>query len=123
MGFTIFSANLAFGLATISALVAIIGGFSTRMRPFLVEWIFIAGVVTTIFASWLPSILAAHELGNPDESQIIAGTLTLLQDPVPWRSADMSTTGPLNAVPLWVAGKAGLELNFALARIIAALMT
>ncbi len=41
---------------------------------------------------------------NPDESQIIAGALTLLSDAVPWRSLDAMTTGPLSDYWLALAG-------------------
>ncbi|GAB2547588.1 hypothetical protein GCM10027085_43450 [Spirosoma aerophilum] len=44
----------------------------------------------------LPSIFFAEWL-NVDETQMIAEALTLLQDPVYWRSVDGTTIGPLNS--------------------------
>jgi hypothetical protein len=53
---------------------------------------------------------------NPDESQIIAGALTLISDAVPWRSLDAMTTGPLSdywlALASWFA-----PLDFLVARL------
>ena len=42
-----------------------------------------------------PFLLSAEEY-NPDESQFIAGAITLAQDPVFFRSVDGTTSGPLN---------------------------
>ena len=42
-----------------------------------------------------PFLLQASEY-NPDESQLLAGALTLTRDPVFWRSVDGTTSGPLN---------------------------
>lgn len=57
----------------------------------------VAAVVLVLFLfAWRwPYLLIAHEL-NPDESQFIAGALTLVHDPVFWRSVDGTTSGPLN---------------------------
>jgi hypothetical protein len=49
-------------------------------------------------AFWLlrwPLLTAPHEL-SPDESQSLAGALTLWVDPVFWRSVDGATAGPLH---------------------------
>ena len=48
-----------------------------------------------LFAWRWPFLLVASEF-NPDESQLIAGTITLAHDPVFWRSVDGTTSGPLN---------------------------
>ncbi|WP_438479523.1 ArnT family glycosyltransferase [Oleiharenicola lentus] len=42
-----------------------------------------------------PWLLSAHQY-SPDESQHVAGILTLAEDPVFFRSVDASTSGPLN---------------------------
>jgi len=43
-----------------------------------------------------PFLLSATELGNPNESQLVAGAITLSYDPVFYRSVDGTTSGPLN---------------------------
>jgi hypothetical protein len=92
------TANLALGLALITAAVAVGGILFLQIRRGWIAPLFTVSLLATIIAAWLPGILAGHELGNPDESQLIAGTLTFLKDPVPWRSADMSTAGPLDVL-------------------------
>src|SRR3954469_23325991 len=49
-----------------------------------------------ILAAKWPIIFFNAEL-NADESQFFAGALGLLHDPVPWRGADNTTSGPLNS--------------------------
>jgi len=54
---------------------------------------------------------------NPDESQLVAGALTLAHDPVFWRSVDGFTGGPLDfGVLLWVR-LLTLPVNFLTARL------
>lgn len=55
---------------------------------------------------------------NPDEAQMLAGALTLRDDPVFWRSVDGTTHGPLDQWPLTLASWAGLPLDFQTARIL-----
>jgi hypothetical protein len=63
----------------------------------------------TILAFRWPVLGIAHEL-NPDESQLLAGAITLRQDPVFWRSVDGATAGPLDFYVLlptaWAHGPA-----------------
>jgi hypothetical protein len=59
---------------------------------------------------------------NPDESQIVAGALTLERFPVYWKYVDGTTHGPLCEYPLVVAGWLGAPFNYATARIVAALL-
>ena len=64
-----------------------------------------------------PLLGVPHQL-NPDESQLIAGAITLRHDPVFWRAVDGGTAGPLDFYPLlpaaWVEGMA----SYAVARLI-----
>src|SRR5690348_12303756 len=53
-----------------------------------------------IAARW-PTLLLNQQL-NPDESQLIAATLGFMHDPVPWRGADVNTSGPFNSYVLLV---------------------
>jgi hypothetical protein len=69
-----------------------------------------------------PFLFVAYEY-NPDESQMIAGALTLAHDPVFWRSVDGGSSGPLNywlLVPWhWV----GAPLDYFTARLTCLLLT
>ncbi len=54
---------------------------------------------------------------NPDESQLIAGALTLRVDPVFWRSVDGTTSGPLNFYALLPLTWLGLPADYFSARL------
>ena len=55
---------------------------------------------------------------TPDESWLIAGALELLHDPVPWRGADLTTSGPLNSYILLVPAALGLKISYLTARLV-----
>lgn len=66
-----------------------------------------AALVLLVLLAWRWPALVSPEEYNPDESQLIAGALTLAVDPVFWRSVDGTTSGPLNfyaLVPLLALG-------------------
>ena len=65
-----------------------------------------------------PMFWIQHQL-NPDESQLIAGALTLRHDPVFWRAVDGATAGPLDYYPLLPAAWADGFASYAVARLIA----
>ena len=73
--------------------------------------------VTLLCFRW-PMLWVQHQL-NPDESQLIAGALTLRHDPVFWRSVDGGTAGPLDYYPLLPAAWADGFTSYAVARLIA----
>ena len=73
--------------------------------------------VTLLCFRW-PMLWVQHQL-NPDESQLIAGALTLRHDPVFWRSVDGGTAGPLDYFPLLPAAWADGFASYAVARLIA----
>lgn len=76
------------------------------------------GVVLGLFLlAWRwPFLLGAREF-NPDESQLIAGALTLARDPVFWRSVDGNTAGPLDFFALLPLHWLGLPLDYFTARL------
>ncbi len=80
------------------------------------KW-WVLAALTLLCFRW-PMLWVQHQL-NPDESQLIAGAITLRHDPVFWRSVDGGTAGPLDYFPLlpaaWVDGFA----SYAVARLIA----
>jgi hypothetical protein len=76
------------------------------------------GVVLGLFLlAWRwPFLLGAREF-NPDESQLIAGALTLARDPVFWRSVDGNTAGPFDFYALLPLHWLGLPLDYFTARL------
>ena len=79
-------------------------------------WLLTAGVLLCF--RW-PLVWLPHEL-YPDESQLIAGAITLRHDPVFWRSVDGGTAGPLAYYALLPAAFVSGTASFAIARLIAA---
>ncbi len=77
-------------------------------------WVLAAG--TLLCFRW-PMLGVVHQL-NPDESQLIAGALTLRHDPVFWRSVDGGTAGPLDYYPLLPAAWADGFASYVVARLI-----
>jgi len=77
---------------------------------------FIAIALACLWAWRWPFLLESREF-NPDESQLIAGAITLTQDPVFWRSVDGTTSGPLNFYALLPLHALGLPLDYFMARL------
>lgn len=75
--------------------------------------------LTLLVWRW-PQLITHSEL-NPDESQFIAGALTLRHDPVFWRSVDGFTSGPLISFALVPVALLGLPVDFLAARLVALL--
>jgi hypothetical protein len=109
-------------------LVARLGLMLTReirgpaVPPPLPGWRDAVGLFLFLLAWRWPFWLVTSEY-NPDESQLIAGALTLARDPVFWRSVDGGSSGPLNywlLVPWhWV----GAPLDYFTARLTGVLLT
>ena len=83
----------------------------------LSDTIFIFSIIAFILASRWPCFLPPA-MWNPDESQMIAGAMKLMKDPVFWRSVDGTTSGPLNYYPLLTSALLGLKLESASARMV-----
>lgn len=81
-------------------------------------WVLLAGVLVAF--RW-PLITLPHEL-YPDESQLLAGALTLWHDPVFWRSVDGGTAGPLDYFALLPAAFLPGTAAYAATRLTAALL-
>jgi hypothetical protein len=80
------------------------------------ELVFALLTLATLVAWRWPFWLNADPY-NPDESQFIAGAITLTRDPVFWRSVDGTTSGPLNFYSLLPLHGLGLPLDFFGARV------
>jgi len=81
-------------------------------------WWLLAGVL--VLFRW-PLIALPHEL-YPDESQLLAGALTLRHDPVFWRSVDGGTAGPLDYYALLPAAFFPGTAGYAATRLTAVLL-
>lgn len=90
--------------------------FTTRITP---RWLYLSILFLTFFSFRWPLFFVNEEL-NPDESQIIAGAITLRHDPLYWRSVDGMTHGPLDDYPLMLPWLAGQTPGYLSARLIAA---
>ena len=84
-------------------------------RPLLI-WLDAIILFLFLFAWRWPFLLVANEF-NPDESQLIAGAITLSHDPIFWRSVDGQTCGPLNFYALLPLHWLGLPLDYFTARL------
>lgn len=83
---------------------------------------FLASALLTLFLLRLPSIVYNQEI-DVDESQMITQALTLLQDPVYFRSVDGTTNGPLDNYILVVPHFLGLPFDYVTARLVAYVLT
>ncbi len=75
----------------------------------------VLGIVLLAFMR-LPVIVFNREL-NQDESQMLSHAITLLQDPVYWRSVDGTTIGPLDNYLLILPKLLGFQLDYSAARL------
>lgn len=90
---------------------------SLRQR-LAVVLIFPGLLLLTLLAFRWPAWFNPEEF-NPDESQIIAGALTLRDHPVPWKYIDAGSHGPVSEFSLLAFSWLGFPLNHASARALA----
>lgn len=83
--------------------------------------IFFTGLGIALFALRWPLIFIPFAL-NPDESQGIAQAITILHDPVFYRSVQSGSAGPLWTYPIAIPGLFGLDLTFGTTRFVAQLI-
>ncbi len=79
-------------------------------------WITAILLLATLLAWRWPPLFNPREY-NPDESQLIAGAITLTHDPVFWRSVDGTTSGPLNFYALLPTHWLGVPQDYFNARL------
>jgi hypothetical protein len=78
-------------------------------------FILFLGIILFVFR--IPILFYPDEL-NVDESSMLAQAVKYLEDPIPWRSIDGSSSGPLNAYVLLIPLLLGGDLNYFFARIV-----
>jgi hypothetical protein len=82
-------------------------------------WLFGAVVILCSSAFHWPSVFDNHELGDPDESQLMAAAITLAHDPLYFRSVDGTTCGPLDELPLAALAIFGVRIDYRVAHAMA----
>jgi hypothetical protein len=105
--------------------IAVLAAFSRRLNKLLAT-----PLGTTAFLAWgLLALFAARwpmfffrDTFNQDEAQALAQAITALHDPVPWRSFDPNTCGPLNTYVLMLPALFGYHLSFLSTRVISVLL-
>src|SRR6266480_1495969 len=109
-----------FGCVLVLAFLAV---FFPRER---VWWqhpvLFSVGLLMVLLAFRWPVVFDNRQYPDPDESQLIAGALTLRHDPIFWRSVDGSTHGRLDEWPLLPPLFARGSLDFTTARTVSTLL-
>src|SRR6266481_7135412 len=81
-----------------------------------------AAMLIVLFAFRWPVLFDNRQYPDPDESQFIAGALTLRHDPLFWKSVDGTTYGPLVQWPLLAALFLRGSLDFTGARFVTVLL-
>ena len=95
------------------------GSGSAATRALAHPVLFALAVLATLLAFRWPGVFSNYG-PNPDESQIIAGAVTLRQPhAIFWRDLDGLTSGPLNFYVLFLAPYFGLKFDFVGIRILA----
>lgn len=113
---------VCFGLCLCAAWLARPGNENSKLRNVVSHpALFACLMVATLCAFRWPSWFVPWEI-NPDESQILAGAITLRDSPFYWKFVDGTTHGPLNEYLLTVASWCGWPLTFAGARVMAVVL-
>jgi hypothetical protein len=115
--------QVASGLAAgLFAVVILAGIWSPRVDAWLGgragRIVFASLALLVLVAGRWPTFFVRDTL-NEDEAQAVAQAITALRDPIPWRSFDGNTCGPLNTYILMLPALAGANLSFFSARVTA----
>jgi hypothetical protein len=84
--------------------------------------LFAALALLSIAAFRWPLVCDNRELQDPDESQMMAGALTLNHDPLYWKSVDGQTRGPMDDWPLLAALRMSGRLDYTAARLVSVIL-
>ncbi|MBI2516052.1 MAG: hypothetical protein HYV95_03985 [Opitutae bacterium] len=91
-------------------------------RWWTARWCFTLLLTLSLFIFQRSAIGANFQLWNPDESQMLAGALTLQQRPVFWLDVDGTTHGPFNQWPLVLPALFGARIDYTSARVVATVL-
>jgi hypothetical protein len=116
--------QVASGLAAgVFVLVILAGMWSPRIDAWLggrAGRIAFGGLALLVLVAGRWPTFFVRDTLNEDEAQAVAQAITALRDPIPWRSFDGNTCGPLNTYILMLPALAGAKLSFFSARVTAA---
>jgi hypothetical protein len=112
-----------FGICLLA--LAVLSAVWTWVRPDGWNWwshrsLFVLLLAGALFVFQRDAIRANFQLWNPDESEMIAGALTLQERPVFWRDVDGTTHGPLDQWPLLLPAFAGGRIDYTSTRLVSA---
>ena len=91
-------------------------------RPARRESCWFAFLTLTLLLAWRWPVLFQATPMNPDEAQCLAAALTYAHDPVPFRSVDLTTSGPLNGLILLPTHWLGVPQDYFNARLVSVLL-
>jgi hypothetical protein len=109
--------------ALVAALSLIAFSFDRERAWWQNPVLFSVAMLGVLLAFRWPMLFDNRQYPDPDESQFIAGALTLRHDPVFWRSVDGTTYGPLVQWPLLAALFLRGSLDFTGARFVTVFRT
>ncbi len=106
--------NVSYGLVSygLALLLLLLAGRQRHRTIF-----FLLASLALLVIARVPFLFFNQEL-NPDESQVLSHTLTLLQHPGYWQSVDGQTIGPLNIYALVIPGAIGFPVDYTTARLV-----
>jgi hypothetical protein len=105
---------IAFRIVAYAALSAFLA-MALRARGRTAAFLLLTAATVAVWR-W-PALMYPAPL-NPDEAQVLANALKALVDPLPWRSFDPGTAGPLETYVLVLPALFGMQLDFLGARLV-----
>jgi hypothetical protein len=94
----------------------------SNLKQRVPQFFYLIAVVSVFIIMRLPIVCLNSEI-NVDESSMITNALTLLRDPIYWRSVDGTTIGPLSIYLLIIPKIFGFQIDYTSTRIIGILCT
>jgi hypothetical protein len=85
-------------------------------QPRWEQWLYCSVSILFLFVARWPAALWSAPF-NPDEAQMVASAMKFALDPIPWRSVDTTSSGPLNSMVLMWPNLFGGDVTLASARL------
>ena len=105
-------------LLAVAILSFVVGNNRSRVSRLLLG-VFATTAFLCILAFRWQSLCANREIANPDESQLLAGAITLRHDPIFPRSVDGTTHGPADELALVAVNMLGVPFDYRLSHTVA----